>query len=113
MLILINEQSFSNEKPVFFSLSPTTPFTTEATDSDKHNIGLIVALTMVTVTLVTITVVVAGITLYKCKDVKKYSCLELKIQLLPTFTYQLSINKNWYTFLNFHSILKFYAGRLH
>lgn len=49
------------------SLSPTTPFTTKATDSDKHNIGLIVALTMVTVTLVTITVVVAGITLYKCR----------------------------------------------
>lgn len=68
MLILVNEQSFSNEKPVFFSLSPTTPFTTKATDTNKHNIGLIVALTMVT--LVTITVVVAGIILYKCKYVK-------------------------------------------
>lgn len=64
----MNEQSFSNEKPVFFSLSPTTPFTTKATDTNKHNIGLIVALTMVT--LVTITVVVAGIILYKCNYVK-------------------------------------------
>lgn len=68
MFILVNEQSFSNEKPVFFSLSPTTPFTTKATDTDKHNIELIVALTMVT--LVTITVVVAGIILYKSKYVK-------------------------------------------
>lgn len=64
----MNEQSFSNEKPVFFSLSPTTPFTTKATDTKKHNIGLIVALTIVT--LVTITVVVASIILYKCKYVK-------------------------------------------
>lgn len=64
----MNEQSFSNEKPVFFSLSPTTPITTKATDTNKLNIGLIVALTMVT--LVTITVVVASIILYKCKFVK-------------------------------------------
>lgn len=64
----MNEQSFSNEKPVFFSLSTTTPITTKATDTNKHNIGLIVALTMVT--LVTITVVVASIILYKCKFVK-------------------------------------------
>lgn len=64
----MNEQSFSNEEPVFFSLSPTTPFTTKATDTNKHNIGLIVALIMVT--LVTITVVVASIILYKCKYVK-------------------------------------------
>eukprot|EP00105_Crassostrea_gigas_P016640 XP_011434101.1 PREDICTED: uncharacterized protein LOC105333010 isoform X3 [Crassostrea gigas] len=47
------------------SLSPTTPFTTKATDTNKHNIGLIVALTMVT--LITITIVVAGIILYKCR----------------------------------------------
>lgn len=47
------------------SLSPTTPITTKATDTNKHNIGLIVALTMVT--LVTITVVVASIILYKCR----------------------------------------------
>lgn len=69
---------FQNEKPVFFRnintrylffyLSPTTAFTTKATDTDKHIIGLIVALTMVT--LVTITVVVASIILYKCKYVK-------------------------------------------
>lgn len=79
----MNEQSFLNEKPVFFSLSPTTPFTTKATDTNKHNIGLIVALTMVTV--VTITVVVAGILLNKCKYVKKYSFLKFKIQLITNF----------------------------
>lgn len=53
---------------ILIHLSPTTPLITKATDTDKHNIGLIVALTMVT--LVTITVVVAGIILYKSKYVK-------------------------------------------